>query len=84
MIELNPVRARAVRHPRDWRGSSYRAHAYGDADPLAHDHELYDMPCYTHVRNAADQRIPAETSSWPTRAHGDTKGQYAVRRRRAI
>ena len=28
-IELNPVRARMVRHPRDYRWSSYRAHALG-------------------------------------------------------
>ncbi|MHC4071530.1 MAG: transposase [Planctomycetota bacterium] len=40
-IELNPVRARRVRHPRDYRHSSYRAYAYGEADPLVHDHELY-------------------------------------------
>ncbi len=42
MIELNPVRARMVRHPRDCRWSSYQAHAYGEADPLVHDHELYE------------------------------------------
>src|SRR5437764_13881340 len=31
-IELNPVRARMVRHPRDYRWSSYRAHAQGSAE----------------------------------------------------
>lgn len=41
-IELNPVRARMVRHPRDYRWSSYHAHAYGKAGPLVHDHELYE------------------------------------------
>lgn len=41
-IELNPVRARMVRHPRDYRWSSYHAHADGNADPLVHDHELYE------------------------------------------
>ncbi len=41
-IELNPVRARMVRHPRDYRWSSYRAHAQGDADTLLTGHELYD------------------------------------------
>jgi putative transposase len=41
-IELNPVRARMVRHPRDYRWSSYRAHAQGAADPLLTGHELYD------------------------------------------
>ena len=41
MIELNPVRSRMVRHPRDYRYSSYHAHAYGKAGPLVHDHERY-------------------------------------------
>lgn len=41
-IELNPVRARKVAHPRDWRWSSYRAHARGAGDPLAAEHPLYD------------------------------------------
>ena len=40
-IELNPVRARMVRHPRDYRWSSYRAHAYGALDALVSEHELY-------------------------------------------
>ncbi len=40
-IELNPVRARLVRHPREYPWSSYRAHAHGAADPLVQDHELY-------------------------------------------
>ena len=41
-IELNPVRARMVRHPRDYRWSSYRAHAQGRADLLLTGHGLYD------------------------------------------
>jgi putative transposase len=40
-IELNPVRARMVRHPRDYRWSSYRAHADGAPDPLVGVHDLY-------------------------------------------
>jgi len=40
-IELNPVRARMVRHPRDYRWSSYRAHAHGAGDALVSDHDLY-------------------------------------------
>ena len=40
-IELNPVRAKMVAHPRDYSWSSYRAHAYGKADPLIADHALY-------------------------------------------
>jgi REP-associated tyrosine transposase len=40
-IELNPVRAGMVRRPRDYRWSSYRAHALGGADALVADHPLY-------------------------------------------
>jgi len=40
-IELNPVRARMVRRPGDYRWSSYRAHATGAADVLAAEHPLY-------------------------------------------
>src|SRR5207244_2219436 len=39
-IELNPLRARMVRHPRDYRWSSYRAHAQGTTDPLLTGHQL--------------------------------------------
>jgi putative transposase len=39
-IEMNPVRARRVAYPRDWRWSSYRAHAQGGADALAAFHPL--------------------------------------------
>lgn len=41
-IELNPVRARMVGHPREYPWSSYRTHAYGQADELVQDHELYE------------------------------------------
>jgi putative transposase len=40
-IELNPVRARMVRHPREYRWSSYRANALGAADALVTPHALY-------------------------------------------
>lgn len=40
-IELNPVRANIVKHPNDYRWSSYRAHATGFNDELIHDHDLY-------------------------------------------
>ncbi len=40
-IELNPVRARMVSHPRDYPWSSYRAHAHGKPDVWLQDHELY-------------------------------------------
>lgn len=40
-IELNPVRARMVDHPRRYAWSSYRAHAEGRDDPLAAWHPLF-------------------------------------------
>ena len=40
-IELNPVRAGIVAHPGDYGWSSYRAHAFGAADPLVCGHALY-------------------------------------------
>lgn len=40
-IELNPVRARMARHPREYRWSSYRANALGAADALVTAHALY-------------------------------------------
>jgi len=41
-IELNPVRAKIVRHPSEYRWSSYRHHAEGKTNPIIHDHALYD------------------------------------------
>jgi putative transposase len=40
-IELNPVRAGMVRHPRDHVWSSYRANAEDDEDALIRPHEMY-------------------------------------------
>ena len=40
-IELNPVRAGLVRHPAEYRWSSYRAHALGRADSLLTDHAVF-------------------------------------------
>jgi putative transposase len=41
-IELNPVRARMVRHPGDYPFSSYRANALGEADALVSPHPLFE------------------------------------------
>jgi len=41
-IELNPVRAAMVAHPAEYRWSSYRANAQGEADPLVRPHSLYE------------------------------------------
>jgi putative transposase len=40
-IELNPVQARMVDHPRQYRWSSWRAHAEGRDDPLAAFHHVF-------------------------------------------
>ena len=40
-IELNPVRAGMVKHPADYRWSSYRANAQGEASDLIEAHSLY-------------------------------------------
>jgi putative transposase len=40
-IELNPVRAGMVSHPRDYPWSSYRTHAEGEKSPLLIPHACY-------------------------------------------
>ena len=40
-IEMNPVRARLVAHPRQYCWSSYGANALGNGDPLVETHERY-------------------------------------------
>jgi putative transposase len=40
-VELNPVRARMVKDPKDYRWSSYRANAYGQKDALLDEHVIY-------------------------------------------
>ena len=40
-IELNPVRAGMVEHPAEYRWSSYRGNAQGEADPLSKPHSPY-------------------------------------------
>ena len=40
-IEMNPVKAKMVSHVADYRWSSYRHNALGDADNLISEHSLY-------------------------------------------
>jgi putative transposase len=40
-IELNPVRANMVRHPKNYPWSSYHRNANGKADALVTPHDLY-------------------------------------------
>lgn len=41
-VELNPVRARMAKDPREYRWSSYRANAYGKKDDLLDARLIYD------------------------------------------
>lgn len=53
-IELNPVRACMVRHPRDYRWSSYAANALGMHDRLVTPHRVY-----LALRARQDRRLAA-------------------------
>jgi putative transposase len=57
-IELNPVRAGMVRHPRDYRWSSYQGRALGRPDPL-----LDDDPWYVTL-GASPQERAAAYATW--------------------
>ena len=41
-IELNMARAKAVEEPKDWKWSSYHAHAFGQQDRVLDFHPLYN------------------------------------------
>lgn len=53
-IELNPVRAGMVRHPGEYRWSSFAANALGGPDPLVTPH-----PVYLALRATAADRLAA-------------------------
>ncbi|MFT3913730.1 MAG: transposase [Anaeromyxobacteraceae bacterium] len=40
-VDRNPVQAKLVKTPKDWRYSSHRHYAYGEADPLVDDAPAY-------------------------------------------
>lgn len=40
-VELNPVRARIVEDPKDYRWSSYNVYAYGKKDIIVDEHPIY-------------------------------------------
>lgn len=57
-IELNPVRADMVAHPAEYRWSSYRANAQGEADALLQPHPLYvALGLGAHERLAAYREL---------------------------
>ena len=55
-IELNPVRAGMVAHPRAYRWSSHAANAGGVADPLLTEHALYRALGATPAERRHDYR----------------------------
>ncbi|MBM4141608.1 MAG: transposase [Nitrospira sp.] len=40
-VELNPVRAKIVEDPKDYKWSSYNAYAYGKKDSIVDEHPIY-------------------------------------------
>jgi putative transposase len=80
-IELNPVRAGMVGHPRDYPWSSYRANAEGVFNPCITPHAIYQSLGHTE----ADQRSAYRmfVSSIVDEIHTDeirraTNGNYAL------
>jgi putative transposase len=66
-IELNPVRAGLVTHPRDYRWSSYRANALGVTDPLVAPHASYTaLGAENRVRQTAYRALFREGVDEPT------------------
>lgn len=80
-IELNPVRANMVKHPANYKWSSYRCNAAGKVDKLITRHELYAslglddsarketyVSLFSHEIEQADLRMirNAATFSMPT------------------
>ncbi len=65
-IELNPVRARIVSHPSEYKWSSYRSNAEGREETLLSQHELYkrlgsnDTARKQEYRGLFDSHIEAE------------------------
>jgi putative transposase len=55
-IELNPVRADMVRHPRDYRWSSHGANAEGAVDPVLTPHDEYTRLGRTAAERLANYR----------------------------
>ncbi|RLA50492.1 MAG: transposase [Gammaproteobacteria bacterium] len=55
-IELNPVRAELVDHPADYRWSSYRTNAQGEADKVVKAHFMYEALGLTETARQANYR----------------------------
>ncbi len=55
-IELNPVRAKMVEYPGDYRWSSYRYHATGSPSSIIQEHEVYMRIASTRMERMACYR----------------------------
>ncbi|KAF0192040.1 MAG: transposase [Gammaproteobacteria bacterium] len=71
-IELNPVRAKMVNHPREYRWSSYRSNAEGRDDPMLTPHKVY-----LALAKSANQRKEAYRALF--KAHVDTDDIKQIR-----
>ena len=74
-IELNPVRADMVRHPRDYCWSSYRANGEGYPDPVITPHEEYLRLGRDAYRDLFTAHMDPERISEIRKA---TNGNYAL------
>jgi len=80
-IELNPVRANMVHHPRDYHWSSYRANAEGRKDPILTPHSLYMRLGQNKAQRESAYRGLFEVSLNPDRItaiRDATNGNYAL------
>ena len=68
-IELNPVRARLVRSPADYRWSSFRANALGQDNTLVTPHT-----CYYALGRTVAARREAYRALFEDRSSGRTRG----------
>ena len=68
-IELNPVRARLVRSPGDYRWSSFRANALGQDDTLVTPHT-----CYYALGRTVNSRREAYRALFEERTTGRARG----------
>jgi putative transposase len=80
-IELNPVRAGMVTHPRDYPWSSWRAHALGVRDKLVSDHALYRALRRTAAERQKEYRAlfrPALDPAFVEALRAATNGGWAL------
>jgi putative transposase len=80
-IEMNPVRANIVAHPADYRWSSYRANAQGEANALVHPHSLYEgLDANATARQAAYRNLFADEldRGFTDKIRNATNGNFAL------